>query len=147
MSMYGKGLSPFPSPEARCASSEKPEGQLSSPPVAHKWGIVEPHHFDFGFGLEVRRNHPEVRSHILRAVRLTGSGTLRQEGIEDQPFKAGAILVERSPGGAVRAFSPSAFLQNFERADGGRLSMADEVPFHVPDRSDKGVVRLSRRAA
>ena len=142
VSMYGKGIHPFSSP---VVGGSKQESTL--PPAEHSWGVLKPHYFDFSFGTDVRRSHPEFHGQIFRAVRVTGSGILKNEGKPDQPFQGGAILVERAPGGEVKVFSPGVFLRHFERSEGGAFQLVDEVSFQAPAKRAKDAVFVGRRAA
>ena len=142
VSVYGKGIHPFSSPVVRGFKEES-----TLPPAEHSWGVLKPHYFDFSFGTDVRRSHPEFHGQIFRAVRVTGSGILKNEGKPDQPFQGGAILVERAPGGEVKVFSPGVFLRHFERSEGGAFQLVDEVSFQAPAKRAKDVVFAGRRAA
>lgn len=143
-SVYGKGIHPFNSPTPRGLPAES-DNQLPLP--EHRWGILKPHYFDFSYGTDVRRNDPVHREQIFKAVRVTGSGVLQNEGRADQAFQGGAILVERTHGGEVRVFSPEVFLRHFERSEGGAFQFADEVTFQSPEKRAKDVSITGRRAA
>ncbi len=143
VSAYGRGIHPFTSPVVRDFIQE--ESKL--PPAEHSWGALKPHHFDFSFGTDVRRSHPDFREQIFRSVRVTGSGILQNEGKPDQPFQGGAILVERAPGGEVRVFSSKTFLRHFERSEGAAFQLVEEVSFQAPAKRAKDDVVGRRRAA
>lgn len=146
-SIYGNGLTPFPSPKAAISASPA-ESQLSPPTtVSVNWGSIEPHHFDFDFGTDVCLRSSEKGPYEYRAVRVSGAGMVKQAGFAEKKFENGIILVQRLPGGKVRCFEPEPFMRAFQRADGTPLQIIDEIAFQTPDKGLRPSVAAPSRAA
>lgn len=146
-SIYGNGLTPFPSPTAATSASSR-ESQLTPPTAATvNWGSIEPHHFDFDFGTEVCRRGTENGSYEYRAVRVSGAGLLKQAGFPEKRFENGIILVQRMPGADVRGVEPELFMRSFQRVDGVPLQMVEEIAFQTPDKGRLPLPTATPKAA